>query len=226
MMEKADKKESNSREELYLSARREWNERYGDYIKSAHNWRLIAVGSIGVALICSGGMVALSLQQKIVPYAVEFNEHHEPVRVIRTDAMEHPSAHQIRAGLRTWIVGARSVYLDRRAMRDMLVSTYAMTKPGSSAYGSLTGYHKEHDPYKLSQEHTVEVAVNAVMPVSGDTWRIEWTETKRQLSGRMVESNTWQATATIAIIPPADESQIMLNPIGMYVSSFDWSKRI
>lgn len=210
----------------YMSARREWSERYGDYIKAAHHWRLAAIGSIGVALVCSGGMVALSMQQKVVPYAIEFNEHHEPVRVIRADEMRHPDAHQIKAALRTWIIGARAVYLDRRAMRDMLVSTYAMTQPGSSAYGALTSFHKEHDPYKISQDKSVEVAVNAVMQISADSWRIEWTETSRQLSGRVADSRVWQATATVSILSPSDESQILLNPIGMYVSSFDWSGRV
>lgn len=210
----------------YLSGRREWNERYGDYIKAAHNWRLVAAGSLGVALICSAGMVYLSTQQKVVPFAVEFNEHHEPVRVIRTDEMKHPDAHQIKAALRAWVIGARAVYLDRRAMRDMLVSTYAMTQPSSSAYGALTSFHKEHDPYKVSQDRSVEVAVNAVMQISPDSWRIEWTETSRQLSGRIVDARVWQATVTVSIIPPSDESQILLNPIGMYVSSFDWSGRI
>lgn len=223
---KKEKQDSNASETPYLSARREWNERYGDYIKAAHHWRLAAIGSIGVALVCSGGMVALALQQQVVPYAVEFNEHHEPVRVTRADVMTSPSASQIRAGLRTWVMGARSVYLDRRAMRDMMISTYAMTQPGSAAYGALAEFHKENDPYKLSQDHTVEVAVNTVLQLTEDTWRIEWTETSRQLSGRVIGSRTWQTTATIAIVPPTDESQILLNPIGMYVRSFDWSGRI
>jgi len=212
--------------ENHLNARREWNERYGDYIKAAHHWRLAAVGSIAVALVCSVGMVALAMQQKVVPYAVEFNEHHEPVRVIRADVMTHPNASQIRAGLNTWIRGARSVYMDRRAMKDMLISTYALTQPGSAAYGALAEYHKQNDPYKISQEYTVEIAANAVLQISADSWRIEWTETKRQLSGRVIDTRTWQATATIAIIPPMDESQVLLNPIGMYVSGFDWSGRI
>ena len=85
MMKKTEKPDSNAPETPYLSARREWNERYGDYIKAAHHWRIAAIGSISIALVCSGGMVYQATQQKIVPFAVEFNGHHEPVRVVRTD---------------------------------------------------------------------------------------------------------------------------------------------
>ena len=34
----------------YLSARREWNERYGDYIARARSWRWAALEAIAVAL--------------------------------------------------------------------------------------------------------------------------------------------------------------------------------
>lgn len=225
-MKKPERIERAAPENPYLAARREWNERYGDYIKAAHNWRLAAIGSIGVALICSGGMAALALQQKVVPYAVEFNEHHEPVRVTRADVMAHPSSNQIKAALRLWIMGARTVFLDRRALQDMIITTYAMTAPGSLAYGSLSDYQKTNDPYQVSQQNTVEVAVNAVMQLSEETWRIEWTETRRQLSGKILDSKIWQATATVSIIPPTEESQVLLNPVGVYVNNFSWAQRI
>ena len=37
--------------------RREWNERYGDYIAQANNWRLIAIAALGVAAVAVAGNV-------------------------------------------------------------------------------------------------------------------------------------------------------------------------
>lgn len=210
----------------YLSARREWNERYGDYISAARNWRLAAIGSIGVALVCSGGLVAVSLQHKVVPYAVEFNAHHEPVRITRTDVMAHPTTNQIRASLRLWLIGARTVYVDRRAQQDRIDTTYAMTLPDSAAFQSLADYHREHNPYERSQSETVEVVVNAVMPVSDETWQVEWTETVKKPSGRVVSIKAWQGSITIAVVPPTTDGQIMVNPTGLYVKQFSWTERI
>ena len=45
----------------YLSARREWNERYGDYIARARNWR----GAAFAALAISAPLARMSLQQGI-----------------------------------------------------------------------------------------------------------------------------------------------------------------
>jgi len=54
----------------YLAARREWNERYGDHVKSAHQWRLAAFGSIAIALASVGGLVAVSMQSKGMSHRV------------------------------------------------------------------------------------------------------------------------------------------------------------
>src|SRR5688500_8124169 len=210
----------------YLSGRREWNERYGAYIKAANNWRLAALGAVGVALVCSGGLVAVSLQTKVVPYAVEFNEHSEPVRVTRVDVMQAPSSNQIRAALRSWIIGARTVYADRRAMQDRIDATYAMTLPDSAALQAIAEYHGANNPYLRAEQETVEVSVNAVMAVSDDTWQVEWTETTKQPSGRILSKKSWQASLTISIIPPTTDAQILVNPTGVYVRQLAWTERI
>src|SRR6476646_7781627 len=54
----------------YLAARREWDERYGDLITRARNWRVAAFLALGIALIETGGMVALAMRSKVVPFVV------------------------------------------------------------------------------------------------------------------------------------------------------------
>jgi len=41
----------------YLDGRREWNERYGSYIKQASAWRLVAILTTIVSLFAVGGVV-------------------------------------------------------------------------------------------------------------------------------------------------------------------------
>lgn len=210
----------------YLRARQEWNERYGDYIKSAHQWRLAAIGSIAVALVAVGGMVSLSMQQKVVPYAVELNGHSEVVRVVRADVMARPTTNQVRASLRSWVIGARTVYVDRRAQQNLLDATYAMTMPDSPAFQTLSNYHRENNPYERTARETAEITVNAIVPVSGETWQVEWTEIVKQRSGKVVDQKAWQGSFTISISPPTDDRQIMINPLGIYVKQFAWTTRL
>lgn len=210
----------------YLAARREWNERYGDHVKSAHQWRLAAFGSIAIALASVGGLVAVSMQSKVVPYAVELNGHGEVVRVRRADVLARPDANQIRAALRSWIIGARTVYTDPAAMKALIDQTYAETLPDSPAYQRLAEYHRANNPYQRAANETVAVDVQVAVPVSDNSWQIEWRETTRQASGKIVNTVDWQAIVTLTISPPTDAQQVMVNPSGVYVRQFEWTSRL
>ena len=41
----------------YMAARREWDERYGDLITRAKNWRMMAAVCSLIALVATAGMV-------------------------------------------------------------------------------------------------------------------------------------------------------------------------
>lgn len=224
MKEKGEEKAAP--ESPYLSARREWNERYGDYIQAAHQWRLAAMGATAVALIAVGGVVALSMQSTVVPYVVELNGHSEVVAVRRADVLAQPNANQIRAALRSWVMGARAVYTDPAAMKNLIDQTYAETLPDSPAYQKLAEFHKGNNPYQRAANETVSVEVLVAVPVSDNSWQIEWRETTRQVGGKLIRTEDWQATVTVAISPPTTAEQIMLNPLGLYVRQFDWTSRL
>lgn len=210
----------------YLNARQEYNDRYYDQAKLSNNWRLTAWGAIAVAIIATGGLVAVSLQQKVVPYVVELNSNSEVVRVARADAVARPNNNQIRAALRTWIIGARMVYGDPVAQRKDLDATYAMTLPNSPAYQALVEYHEHNNPFERFKKETVEVAVNVVVRTTENTWQLEWTETKRDAAGKVIGTTAWQGSATVEIIPPTTDRQILVNGLGVYVSGFAWTARI
>jgi type IV secretion system protein VirB5 len=212
-------------ENPYLNGSKLFMEQYGSIIVAANQWRLISIIE-GIALVIAISLLgAVSLQQKVVPYAVEFNEHAEVARVVRADAMTAPNANQIRASIRQWLIGARTIYGDLRAQQALLDHTYAMTLSGSPADKAIRIFHEGNNPYAISEKETKEVAVNSVMPLGGETWRIEWTERTKQKNGQVIDTQVWQGTFTVAIVPPVDDRQILINPIGVYVKDFTWSIR-
>src|ERR1700730_18268033 len=93
----------------YLSARREWNERYGSYIARARNWRLAALGSISVSAILAGGVLWLGSQSKLVPFVVEVDKLGQAVAVQRADRATPADQRIVKAQLAAWIVDVRSV---------------------------------------------------------------------------------------------------------------------
>lgn len=219
-------KKTTQPETPYLAARREWNERYGSYIATANNWRLVALGSLAIAAVAVSGLVWVSGQHKIVPYAVEFDGNGEVTRVARANVASEPNNRQMIAALRNWVIGARTVYTDLQAQKALIDQTYAMTYPDSACYQQLATYHRDKNPYRRSANETVEVTVNAVVPISSSTWQVEWTEATKQRSGKLIDTKQYQGSITTVLAPPTDEAQIMVNPLGIYAQQCAWTARL
>lgn len=215
-----------STESSFLDGRREYYDRYFQLAKLANNWRLAFFGTLAGLIILAIGMVMVALQQKVVPFAVELNGNSEVVRVTRADVLAKPTDNQVAASLRLFIIGARTVFLDRRAQQMQMSTAYSMILAGSAAYQAMKDFHTTNNPYERSKEVTVEVAVTSVPKISDDTWQVEWTETTKQLSGRVVSAKSWQGTFKVRIVPPENEHEIGVNPFGIYVEWFSWTTRI
>ena len=72
-----------SKQNPYLNARREWDERYGGLISRARNWQLMAAGSLAVAVVAVVGIAFVGSQSKIQPFVVVIDQLGSPVAVAR-----------------------------------------------------------------------------------------------------------------------------------------------
>ena len=99
---------------VYLTARREWNERYGSYISQRDSWRLVALAAMGVAAIAVAGNVWQSSQSHVVPFVVEVNHLGDALPIKRADvaAPANPRRHPCPARP---LHQRREVHLYRRA---------------------------------------------------------------------------------------------------------------
>ena len=215
----------NPHSAIYLAARREWNERYGSYIAQAHAWRLTALASIGVALVAVVGVVWIGTQNRIVPYVVQTDRLGDAIAIRRADVSPPADPRLIRAQLARWVDDVRSVYVDVAAEKRVITEAYAMVDRNAASASALNDWFSHNDPFRRAQDDTVAVAVESVLPLSATTWRVEWREDTRGRQGALESSQQWQATVTVSISPPTEEAEILVNPTGLYVESFDWSQR-
>ena len=211
---------------VYLESRREWNERYGEYIAREHAWKqgFFVMGLISI--VCAGGMAYLSSQSKLVPYVVEIDKLGSAVGVQRADVAGRPDTRVIRAQLARWIESVRSVYQDAGAERVNVEYAYAMLRRTDPAFVKSNEYFAQHDPFERAKSEGVEVQIGSVMPISDSTWGVQWKETTHSAKGELIGSTEYGANLTIAIEPPTREATLLRNPMGIYVKNYDWSERL
>jgi type IV secretion system protein VirB5 len=215
----------NPHSAVYLAARREWNERYGSYIAQANAWRLTALASLGVAFVAVAGVVWIGAQNRVVPYVVRTDQLGDAIAISRADISPPADPRLIRAQLARWVDNVRSVYTDVTAEKHVITEAYAMVDRDAAGASALNDWFSNNDPFKRARDETVAIAVESVLPLSGDTWRVEWREDKRARQGETTPPEQWQATITINVSPPSDDAAILANPTGLYVEEFNWSRR-
>ena len=214
--------ETAGAENPYLSARREWNERYGDYIARARSWRWAALGALAVALVLAIGVAWQAAQSKVVPYIVEVDKLGQAVAVARADRAAPADVRVVKAQLAAWIVDVRSISSDPLAQKSALSHAYALTAATATTF--LNEYYRDHSPF--GQPRTVAVSVDAVLPISQQTYQLQWSEDARDLQGRDLAMTHWIASVTVAFDPPSSERDILDNPLGLYVTGISWTQRL
>jgi len=210
----------------YLAARQEWNERYGSYIAQARAWRVAALIAMTIAAVSTSGVVLIASQSQVVPYVVKVDKLGSAIAVDRADRAERPDEAVIVAQLARWVNSVRSVYVDAGAQRALVKEGYAMINRRGDSFGALNDYMRANDPFERAKTETVAVEVQSVLPISGDSWRLEWREDVRARDGARVSSTQYQATVNISFNPPRDEATLRLNPSGTYINAFHWARRL
>src|SRR5579885_1338375 len=209
----------------YLAARRAWDERYGDLITRARNWRLAALLSSAAVLVATACVVWLAIHARIVPYVIAIDSFGRPVAAAPAEEVVNSGDGRLkRAALFTWVENLRLVTTDDVAQRKAIDRVYACVASGSQAQAFISDYYRANPPQKRAATETVGVEVTSVLATSDQTYEVEWIETSRDPHGQVKSTEHWKGAFTIAISPPNDERLIRVNPLGIYVTNAHWSK--
>ena len=136
----------------YLRARQEWDERFGDQIKSRNNWRLAAFLSMATALVCVTGMVAIGYRSNTVPYVVALDDVGRAVPVIPAKQVAVKDVRLQEAVVARWVTNLRTVIADAVAQRRLVDEVYAETGQNSPACGNHYGVLLEELAVRFADE--------------------------------------------------------------------------
>jgi len=208
----------------YLAARREWDERYGEFITRARNWRTMAVISALVALVATGGMLWQSARSRVIPFVVLVDSLGRPIASGLAEQASVGDDRLRRAVIQDWIENVRMVTTDGIAQRRAIDHVYAYIASGTNAQAFISDFYRSDPPFKRAQTGTVAVEVKSVLPTSDRSFEVDWVETTRDLFGSVKSTDHWKGSFTIALNAPTEERQARINPLGLYMTAASWAK--
>ncbi|KNY31150.1 conjugal transfer protein TrbF [Agrobacterium sp. SUL3] len=210
----------------YLAARQEWTERYGSYVQAARAWRTVGILALLMAVIGFTYALYLSTQVKLVPYIVEVDKLGNTVSGGFPQQIEYADTRVVRATLGNFISSFRSITPDAVVQKQYIDRTYALLRTSDPSTQKVNAWFRGNSPFEKAVNATVAIEVNNIVALSNQTYQIDWTEYERDRKGKETATRRFRGIATVAITSPQDEATIRLNPIGVYVTDFDWTAQL
>lgn len=207
----------------YLAARHEWDERYGDQITRARNWRTACLLSNVAMLLAVAGLVWVASGQHFAPYVVAVDALNRPVAAGYAGQAVIDERARV-TSVQSWIENVRLVTSDIEAQRKAIDLVYTHIASGSAAQAFVTEFDRANDPFTRGRVETASVEVNSVLSTGDRTYQVDWIETTRDLNGGLKSRERWKASLTIALNTPKDERTARVNPFGVYITNASWSR--
>ena len=205
----------------YQKAAQVWDERLGSARVQARNWRLAALGLIGLAVLLSTTLAITIARSGIVPYVVEVDRLGEVRAVGPAIEPYRPSDAQIAHFLARFIENVRSLSIDPVVVRANWLRAYDfVTDRGAQ---TLNDYAREADPFGKIGARTATVEVISVVRASGDSFEIRWKESTYE-NGAVAKVERFTGVVTVILKSPTTPEALRKNPLGLFVHSLNWSR--
>ena len=107
--------------------------------------------------------------------------------------------------------------------RDNWTGAYHFVAGG--AIGQLNDYAKANDPFANAGTQAVNVEIVSVLPRSPNTYQVQWRETTFNAGASGLTEN-WTGIFTTKVNPPKNEAELRANPLGIYITAFQWSREL
>ena len=207
-------------------AARKWDEREGEIIVQNYNLRRLLVGLLAVVMVMTVGLVYKSLSANVMPYIVEVDTTTGAVRNVGTvEASAHyqPTEEVYKYFLSKFLKNTREMPLDPVVYKENLSTAYGfLTKNAGLKLQTMLKSEKTTEKFG---HQTVQINISTILAMEGGrSYQIRWNEEVFTIGTGEKKVTPYSGIFTIQIIKSDDETQLLINPLGMYISDFSWSK--
>lgn len=207
----------------YQRASQVWDERIGSARVQARSWRYAFFGALGLSAALTAALIWQNARGTIVPWVVEVDRLGEARSVAPAEAGFNPSDPQIAFHLARFIEHVRALPDDPVVVRTNWLRAYDFVSDRGAL--ALNDHARSNDPFAMVGREQVAVDVTSVIRASPQSFRVAWTE-RLYRDGALAETSRWTAILGVAVQPPRTPHALSKNPLGILVTSINWSKEL
>ena len=210
----------------YKRAKQEWDERIGDAVVQAKNWRLATFAVLlFIAMPAIAGLIYVGTLPKEVPHIIEVARDGSASyrgAIGKSWSEFTPSAASIKYHLQRFVQATRTISSDKAVIKRSWFDAYKLVTPTGS--NILNTYVRQQDPFLRADTERVSVDVLSMVPISSESWQVDWKESSWGVHGELLGESYWRGIFRVVFREPKNEEQMIANPIGLYIDEFHWSR--
>ena len=83
-----------------------------------------------------------------------------------------------------------------------------------------------NDPFKVARDSRITIDIDSILRLSAQTYQVRWTEHHwRVFQAIPAQRAIEEAVLTVALNPPAEFSETLINPLGFTVGDISWTEQ-
>ena len=228
------KKSKNQTVNPWLNAKDTWRDKFAQ-LANNHLWLMILTTlSVLIALGCTASAISSANRSSYVPYVIAVDDHGVAVTSGFARQMTKQSDKVVSATLSEFITTTRSVTVDVAYLRKNIEWAYAHIKENSDAQKTINAWYSGStgvkNPVERAMDEIVNVEIKSILKQTNFTYAIEWLEVTRSRSGDKIKPDMYMkaiVTFEYGAVPNSNDLKgIVNNPLGIYISSFSWAKKV
>jgi type IV secretion system protein VirB5 len=159
----------------------------------------------------------------VVPYVVQVDRHGYEIAV-EPAAPSKIDARLMISHVGRYVWSLKTVFNDPEAQLHLMNFIYNSTPVNTAAEKKYQEYFNENNPVEIGETETVSVTVNSVLSMSAETWQAEWTEERYTLGGDKISEKHYRGIFAAAVVTPSTMREVLQNPLGIFITDFNFSE--
>lgn len=202
----------------------EWFGMFGLLAKHAFNWRRMAYLTTLLSFFLAAGLIYQSTRSQIAVHVVEIDSGTGMARAIGPieEGNYTPREAEIKYFISQFVLKTRTMPLDPVLYKQNLDNAYALMRQNAAT--KINQIFQNENLIEQFGKQTVMPAIVSVISATPDTYQVRWMEDIFEINGGKKSTVHMTGLFTVEFEQPRNEKQLLVNPLGIYIKDFSWSK--
>lgn len=204
----------------YRRAQAEWDARMGSAVLSAASWRRVAFAALVLAAGLAVALTVVALQQRTFVHVVEVAPEGQVLSVRTNAGAWTPDTAQTAYFIGAFVRQVRARPTDAVVLRENWLTAYKFVTPEAAT--KLSAMARADDPFKAVGTAARTVHIRSIVQRTDTSWQVSWTE--EETGPVPTAKGSYTGLFSVSHVPPKRADDVAVNPLGLYITDFSWSR--